>query len=114
MLEKGVGMSTTVISNARWAIAAVVLGAVTTGAVFASAGDATPAATDKQLANALVVAKGDGLPRSWTDQHNRDLNDARVKCLARPARTITARARAFFGDPESGVWSLAVVLQKRA
>jgi hypothetical protein len=112
--EKGVGMSTTVISKARWAIAAVALGAVTTGTVLTSAGDATPAPTDKQLANALVVAKGDGLPRSWTDQHNRGLSDARAKCLARPARTITARARAFFADPDSGVWSIAVVQQTRA
>jgi hypothetical protein len=107
-------MSTAVISNTRWAIAAVALGAVTTGMVFANARDATPAATDEQLAKALVVAKGDGLPRSWTDQHNRGLKDARAKCLARPARTITARARAFFADPNSGVWSIAVVLQTRA
>jgi hypothetical protein len=109
-------MSRTVISNTRWAIAAVALGAVTTGVVFANAADATPAATGKQLAKALVVTKGDGLPRSWTDQHNRAgwLKDARVKCLARPARTITARARAFFANPNSGMWSIAVVLQTRA
>ncbi len=108
-------MSTTVISNARWAIAALALGAVTTGTVFASGRDATPPATDKQRATALVVAKGDGLPRSWTDQHNRlRLKDARVTCLDRPARTTTARARAFFGDPESGMWSIAIVLQTRA
>jgi hypothetical protein len=107
-------MSTTVISNARWAIAALALGAVTIGMVFANAGAATPAATDKELAKALVVAKGDGLPRSWTVQHDRGLKDARAKCLARPARTITARARAFFADPNSGVWSIAVVLQTSA
>jgi hypothetical protein len=76
----------------------------------AAAGAAKPTPADRQLAKALLVGKNDGLPRSWVS-HTRAPRNARERCLTRARGTITARARAMFGDPNSGVWSVATVLK---
>lgn len=109
--QKGADMSNTATSKRREAIAAALLVAAGTLAVAAAANAANLAPTDRQLANALVAAKADGLPRSWTRPEFND--DARGKCVSRSHRAITARARAGFGDPNAGMWSVATVLKTR-
>jgi hypothetical protein len=81
-------------------------------ALAAAAGAANPAPADRQLAKALLVGKNDGLPRSWVS-HTRDPRHERERCLTRARGTVMARARALFGGPNSGMWSVATVLKTR-
>ena len=104
-------MSTTIGKLPR-AIAATALVAAIAGAVGAREGDASTSGTsDRELATALVVARGDALPRNWTIHEFN--NDARGKCLMRSRGTVKARARDGFGSPNDGMWSVATVLKTR-
>jgi len=104
-------MSTSVIRNRRTAVLAFALLAASAG-VLATVAHTSTGRTDRQLARALVVAKGDALPSSWTIRGFH--NDARGKCMVRFQSTITARVRDGFGDENSGMWSVATVLKTRA
>lgn len=105
-------MSNAMSPRRRQAVAVLV--AVATGAagVGVAAADALTRGGEGRLARALVAAKQDGLPRSWTiSEYNAD---ARGRCLTPSAHNVAARARAGFGDPNSGMWSVATVLRTRA
>ena len=103
-------MSTSMIRNRRTAILAIVLLATSVAAVVTVAQAA--GRTDRQLARALVVAKGDALPHEWTIRGFH--NDARGMCMVRAQSMTTARVRDGFGDENSGMWSVATVLKTRA
>ena len=104
-------MTTSMIRNRRTAVLAIALLA-TSAAVVATVDQASAGRTDGQLARALVVAKGDALPSSWTIRGFH--NDARGMCMVRAQSMTTARVRDGFGDENSGMWSVATVLKTRA
>ncbi len=81
-------------------------------ALAVAAGASAAASTDRQLARALIVAAGDGLPSSWTIRGFH--NDARGKCLTHSRPTVTARLRDGFSDPNSGMWSAGTVLKTKS